>query len=67
MDLWSPCGVHMESVGEGKVQGNKHPQQSSLAPSTNSPSVILKANMSPLPRSDIVREEGVFEVLYDFD
>ena len=21
MDLWSPCGVHMESVGEGKVQG----------------------------------------------
>ena len=20
MDLWSPCGVHMESVGECKVQ-----------------------------------------------
>ena len=20
MDLWSPCGVHVESVGEGKVQ-----------------------------------------------
>ena len=20
MDLWSPCGVHVESVGQGKVQ-----------------------------------------------
>ena len=20
VDLWSPCGVHVESVGEGKVQ-----------------------------------------------
>ena len=24
MDLWSPCGVHVESVGEGKVQLHVH-------------------------------------------
>ena len=46
---------------------NKHPQRSSHASSTNSPSVVPKANTSPLPPSDIVREEGAFKVLYDFD
>ena len=28
MDLWSPCGVHVESVGEGKVQPGLHPSAS---------------------------------------
>ena len=49
------------------LTGNKHPQRSSHASSTNSPSVVPKANTSPLPPSDIVREEGAFKVLYDFD
>ena len=46
---------------------NKHPQQFSHASNANSPLDIPKANTLPSPSSDIVREEGAFKVLYDFD
>jgi len=46
---------------------NKHPQQFSHASNANSALDIPKANMLPSPSSDIVREEGAFKVLYDFD
>ena len=36
MDLWSPCGAHVESVGEGKVQGTVPQTETS-----NSAKVVL--------------------------
>ena len=52
---------------ESPLTDNKHPQQCLHASNTNLPSDVPKANTLPSPSSDIVREEGAFKVLYDFD